>query len=215
MNIATINTVPYLMMKFNDAKFQWLDKESLRGRLNGREAELLPLPLWVIFLIKTLPLMLLIFAVSNKFFLIREFFNLEAGPDKFIAVAAGVSLFLAIYSLFMSKGAMKIATAILAILFYLLISWVAFQIDTGAFSFQLGVGASLYLVFIIYAWWDIIMIVTDNKEMFYVKNRKKAFTFWKKNKKNTKKDLLNFQLEGIFINLYNDEDYEVYDENTH
>ncbi len=214
MNIATINTVPYLMMKFRDAKFQWQDKENLKGRLNGREAELRPLPLWVVFVLKTLPLMLLLFVVSNNFFLIREFFHLT-GPDKFIALVAGISLFMAIYSLFMSRGVIKIATAILAILFYLLISWAAFQIDSGAFSFQLGVGASMYLLFIIYAWWDIIMIVTGNKEMFYVKNRKRAFTFWKVDKKKNKKDLLNFELEGIFVNLYNDEDYEVYNENTH
>jgi len=214
MNLASTNIIPYFLMKFQNEKFQWLNKEELTGRLNGGKVEVRPLPLWVIFLLKTLPLMLVIYALSNNFFLIREFFSLQ---EKTVALMAGATAFGAIYSLFMSRGGLRIASSILSLSSYMIMTYICITSSNSNFmwSFQVGVGATLYFIFILYAWWDILMIMAEQKQMFYVVNQRKAFTFWKRNKKNEIKNLFNIQLEGIFLNLYADQNYEVRNESRH
>jgi len=213
MSIATTNIIPYLLIKFEETEFQWLNHNQFIGKLNGRKVEVRPLPIWVIFLLKTLPLMLLILAVSNNFFLIQEFFKLEHGMG--IAVVTGISLFGAIFSLFLSKGGLRIITAIFSLLLYMLVTYVCLKNGGLSWAFQVGAGATLYMIFILYAWWDIVMIMLNQKQMFYVVNQTKVFSFWRKNRKNQKRGMFSLQLEGIFLNLYSDQRYEVQNEDNY
>jgi len=83
-------------------------------------------------------------------------------------------------------------------------------IDNGAYAwaFNVGVGVTLYLVLILYGVWDIVLILLKKKQIFYIKNYTKSFVFWKKNTKNERKNLFSFSSNGLFLNLYWEEEDE-------
>jgi len=207
MRNASVNSIPYFLMKFENAKFEWINKEEGIGRLNGGRVNLRVLPLYMIFFMKTLPIFLITFYLSNNFFLIREFFSLQDG--KVLSMIGAISLFTAIYSLFVRKGGFKIALFVISLGLYMVISYVSLQ-NNLSWAFQIGIGATIYICMMIYAVLDLFLILTEQKQMYFVANGyPKSFTFWRRGKNKQKKELFNFRLEGLFVNLYANENYEV------
>lgn len=204
---ASINSIPFILAKFRQANFRWTYKEELKGELNGGTVSLLPLPLWIIFCIKTLPFMVLTVFLSNDFMLFFQLFSLKF--DEFgIALVSGVTAFFALFSVIFAQGVLRFAVGALSLMSYMTITWLCIYNGAYAWAFNAGVGVTLYLVLILYGVWDIVLIVLKKKQMFYIKNYAKSFVFWKKNTKNERKNLFSFSSNGLFLNLYGEEEDE-------
>lgn len=198
---ASINSIPFILARFRQANFSWTNKEELEGKLNGGAVSLLPLPLWVIFCIKTVPLSVLTVVISNNFMLFFQLFLLKL--DEFgIAFISGVTAFFAFFALIFARGVLRFVIGALSLIAYMAITWLCIDNGGYAWAFNVGVGVTLYIVLILYGVWDIVLILLKKKEMYYIGNCAKSFVFWKKNTKNQKKNLFSFSSNGLFMNLY-------------
>ena len=190
-NVATINSIPFLLIVKEKVSFNWKNEDEGIGAINGRRVHVKPLPIWAIFLIKTLPLMLILFLVTNNFFVIREFINLTNG--KILGTMAGVSIFICLYSVFFVKSNIKLPVIFLAVLFYSFISFRCLNAhDVYVYALEYGVGATLEIFLILFAFWDILMMLSGEKKMYYILDTYKKF----------------FKFDGIFLNLYTKQNYE-------
>lgn len=198
---ASINLIPFILAKFKEANFSWTNKEELEGKLNGGAVSLLPLPLWVIFCIKTVPLTVLTVLISNNFMLFFQLFLLKL--DEFgIALISGLTAFFALFALIFARGVLRFVVGALSLMAYMAITWLCMDNGAYAWAFNVGVGVTLYIVLILYGAWDIVLILLKKKQMYYIENYAKSFVFWKKNTKNQKKNLLSLSSNGLFMNLY-------------
>lgn len=202
---ASINNIPYLLFKFKNANFEWANKKEGIGNLNARKVVLKELPIYIIFLIKSLPILLFTFYISNKFVLTREFISIENG--KMVAIVGAIALFTAIYSLFVRRGGgYRIAIFIASLLVYILTSFYSIHMDY-AWAMETGIASVFYMCLIIFAFSDIFLILAGKKQMYYISNGyPQSLSIFKKKKNKQKKEIFNFKLEGLFLNLYEKEE---------
>lgn len=195
-NVATINSIPFLLIGKEKVSFKWKDEDEGIGTINGRRVQVKPFPVWGIFLIKTLPIMLILFLVTNNFFVIREFINLAEG--KVLGIMAGVSIFVGLYSIFFLKSNIKLPITFLAVLFYSFISFKCLNApdSTYVYALEYGVGATLEIFLILFSFWDILTMLSGDKKMYYILDTYKKF----------------FKFDGIFLSLYTSQNYN---ENHH
>ena len=204
---ASLNSIPFILAKFKQANFRWTNKEELKGELNGGAISLLPLPLWGIFCMKTLPFIILTIFLSNNFILFFQLFSLKF--DEFgIALISGATAFFALFSLIFAQGVLRFTVGAISLMSYIAITWLCIDNGAYAWAFNVGVGVILYIVLILYGMWDIVLILLKKKQMYYIKNYAKSFVFWKNNTKHERKNLFSFSTNGLFLNLYEEEEDE-------
>lgn len=204
---ASINQIPFILAKFREVAFHWTDKKELEGELNGGAVALQLVPLWVIFCMKTIPLLLIMDLVSNHFVLVEQLFFLDL-DELGIAFLYAITAFFAFFSLIFARGVLRFVVSALSLISYMALSWFCLSHGGYGWAFNVGLGVGVYALMIWYGFWDIVLILLKKKQMYYIKNYGKSFLFWKKNKKNERKNLFTFSSIGLFLNIYEEEEDE-------
>jgi len=183
---AKMNKIAFLLFGYEDINFRWLDKKNNIGQWNLGKVELQKLPIWVIFLIKTLPILLFVYFVSGNFFTERMI-NYRGEALVFSIICALVVVFFVVSWLSQS---LRLTKSLLALIAFMGLGFYAFKHDLP-FAFESGMGTGFFLGLIVYGFIDILQIIDEKKEIYYAKINKRFIQF-----------------EGRFIILYSDENYE-------